>query len=129
MLCSDRPSRAAAGATNAGAAWEAGEHMQLTAIIEREGDGYVALCPQLDVGSQGETVAEARENLIEALTLFLEVAEEEESPGTTPRRSVCDASRSIGGGWLGCVFGPALASVGCSQDMASWRSEEGAATS
>ena len=52
--------------------------MQLTAIIEREGDGYMALCPQLDVGSQGETVAEARENLIEALTLFFEVAEEEE---------------------------------------------------
>lgn len=53
--------------------------MQLTAIIEREGDGYVALCPQLDVGSQGETVAEARENLIEALTLFFEVAEEGET--------------------------------------------------
>ena len=52
--------------------------MQLTAIIEREGDGYMALCPQFDVASQGETVAEARENLIEALTLFLEVAEEEE---------------------------------------------------
>ena len=40
--------------------------MQLTAIIEREGDGYMALCPQFDVASQGETVAEARENLIEA---------------------------------------------------------------
>ena len=52
--------------------------MQLTAIIEREGDGYVALCPQFDVASQGETVAEARENLTEALTLFFEVAEEKE---------------------------------------------------
>ena len=52
--------------------------MQLTAIIEREGDGYVALCPQLDIASQGETVAGARENLTEALTLFFEMAEEDE---------------------------------------------------
>ena len=34
---------------------------QWTAIIEREGDGYVALCPELDIASQGATVAEARE--------------------------------------------------------------------
>ncbi len=47
---------------------------QLTAIIEREGDGYGALCPELDVASQGASVAEARENLKEALELFLETA-------------------------------------------------------
>ena len=52
--------------------------MHLTAIIEREGDGYVALCPQLDIASQGETVPEARENLTEALTLFFETAAESE---------------------------------------------------
>ncbi len=46
----------------------------LTAIVEREGEGYVALCPQVDVASQGLTVAEARENLAEALTLFFETA-------------------------------------------------------
>ena len=51
---------------------------QLTAIIEREGDGYVALCPELDIASQGDTVAEARANLIEALELFFEVASEAE---------------------------------------------------
>ena len=45
---------------------------RLTAIVEREGDGYVSLCPQLDIASQGDTVADARENLIEALTLFFE---------------------------------------------------------
>ncbi len=45
---------------------------QLTAIIEREGDGYVALCPEVDVVSQGHTVSEARDNLAEALTLFFE---------------------------------------------------------
>ncbi|MDE2841905.1 MAG: type II toxin-antitoxin system HicB family antitoxin [Chloroflexota bacterium] len=47
---------------------------QLTAIIEREGDGYVALCPELDIASQGDTVSEARDNLKEALELFFETA-------------------------------------------------------
>lgn len=44
----------------------------LTAIIEREGDDYVALCPALEVASQCDTVAAARANLIEALELFFE---------------------------------------------------------
>ncbi len=48
---------------------------QFTGIIEREGDGYVALCPELDVASQGDTVEEARSNLIEALELFFECAD------------------------------------------------------
>ena len=47
---------------------------QLTAIIEREGDGYVALCPELDIVSQGDSVAAARDNLQEALELFFETA-------------------------------------------------------
>ncbi len=47
---------------------------QLTAIIEREGNGYVSLCPQLDIASQGDTIQEARENLREALELFFEAA-------------------------------------------------------
>ena len=47
---------------------------RLTAIVEREDDGYVALCPELDIASQGDTVAEARDNLTEALTLFFETA-------------------------------------------------------
>jgi predicted RNase H-like HicB family nuclease len=51
---------------------------QFTAIIEREGDGYVSLCPQLDIASQGNTVEEARNNLIEALELFFEVADPSE---------------------------------------------------
>ena len=46
----------------------------LTAIIEREGKGYIALCPELDIASQGDTVAEARNNLKEALELFFETA-------------------------------------------------------
>jgi len=48
---------------------------QLTAIIEREQDGYVALCPELDIASQGTSVEEARRNLIEALELFFEAAD------------------------------------------------------
>jgi predicted RNase H-like HicB family nuclease len=51
---------------------------QLTAIIEREGAGYVALCPELDIASQGDTIQEARDNLREALELFFEVASDEE---------------------------------------------------
>lgn len=47
---------------------------RLTAIIEREGTGYVALCPEVDVASQGATVEEARANLHEALELFFETA-------------------------------------------------------
>ena len=46
----------------------------MTAIIEREGDGYVALCPEVDIASQGETVDEARRNLKEALDLFFQTA-------------------------------------------------------
>ncbi len=45
-----------------------------TAIIEREGDGYVALCPELDIASQGDDIEQARANLKEALELFLETA-------------------------------------------------------
>jgi predicted RNase H-like HicB family nuclease len=51
---------------------------ELTAIIEREGNGYVSLCPELDVASQGDTIEEARANLIEALELFFETASEQE---------------------------------------------------
>jgi len=51
---------------------------QLTAIIEREGDGYVSLCPELDIASQGETIEEARKNLQEALELFFESASNKE---------------------------------------------------
>ena len=51
---------------------------QLTAIIEREGEGYVALCPELDIASQGDTIHQARENLREVLELFFEVASEAE---------------------------------------------------
>ena len=51
---------------------------QLTAIIQREDDGYVSFCPELGVASQGGSVSEARANLREAVEGFLEAASEEE---------------------------------------------------
>lgn len=51
---------------------------RLTAIIQREEGGYVALCPELDIASQGDTIESARDNLREALELFFECAPPEE---------------------------------------------------
>jgi predicted RNase H-like HicB family nuclease len=55
---------------------------QFTAIIEREGNGYVSLCPELDIASQGDSIESARTNLQEAVELFFETAE----PGEIERR-------------------------------------------
>ena len=51
---------------------------QFMAIIEREGDGYVAMCPELDIASQGGTVEEARSSLVEALESFFQQADASE---------------------------------------------------
>ena len=59
------------------------EARRMTAIIEREEDGFTALCPELDIVSQGQSIEEARANLIEALTLFFETA----SPSEISRRN------------------------------------------
>ena len=63
----------------------------MTAIIEREDDGYVALCPELDIASQGDSIEEARANLIEALTLFFETA----SPSEVSRRVQIKLNRCL----------------------------------
>jgi predicted RNase H-like HicB family nuclease len=47
---------------------------QLIAVVEREGDGYVATCLELDIVSQGNTIEEARRNLVEAVEGFFGVA-------------------------------------------------------
>ena len=62
---------------------------QFTAVIEREDDGYVSLCPELDIASQGDTVEGARDNLIEAIELFFEAADPSE---IAARRSFGDRS-------------------------------------
>lgn len=54
---------------------------RLTAVLTKEGDGYVALCPELDVASQGDTVEQARHNLREAVELFMECAPASEVAG------------------------------------------------
>ena len=51
---------------------------QLTCIIERENNGFVSLCPQIDIASQGDSVEEARKNLVEAVELFFEMASPQE---------------------------------------------------
>lgn len=62
---------------------------RLTAIIQEEGTGFVALCPELDIASQGDTIEQARENLREALELFFECASptevQERLAGEVPR--------------------------------------------
>lgn len=55
---------------------------QFTAIIQQEGRLFVALCPELDVASQGKTVEEARRHLAEAIKLVLDNA----SPSEIKRR-------------------------------------------
>ena len=62
--------------------WAVPRVLQLTAIIEREDDSYVATCPELGVVSQGETVEAARQNLLEAVEGFFEAA----SPSEIRRR-------------------------------------------
>ncbi|PPD50080.1 MAG: HicB family protein [Methylobacter sp.] len=49
-------------------------YKQLTAIIHKEDDVYVSLCPELDIASQGMNIEEAKENLKEAVELFFECA-------------------------------------------------------
>jgi len=46
--------------------------LQIHALIERDGEFYSALCLELDVASQGETVEETKANLQEAIELYLE---------------------------------------------------------
>lgn len=53
-------------------------NLQFTAIIEKEGEGYVSLCPELDIASQGESIEEAKANLKEAIQLFFEHASDKE---------------------------------------------------
>lgn len=53
-------------------------NQRLTAIIQAEGDGFVAFCPELDIASQGDAIPQARDNLREAVELFFETASPQE---------------------------------------------------
>ncbi len=77
---------------------------QFTAVIEREGDGYVSFCPEVDVASQGDTAQEASANLPEAVELFFETASEDEilmkCQSTSLSASVKRAStEALSGSW------------------------------
>jgi predicted RNase H-like HicB family nuclease len=50
----------------------------LSALLNPEANGYVSLCSELDIASQGDTIDEALANLKEALEGFLETASAEE---------------------------------------------------
>lgn len=45
-------------------------HFTLFGCAKREGDWYIAHCPPLDLSSQGRTIGEAKENLMEAAEFF-----------------------------------------------------------
>lgn len=55
-----------------------------TGIIWQEEEEYSALCPELDVATQGETSEEARKNLLEAAALHLEGCFEDGLPYLRP---------------------------------------------
>ena len=46
--------------------------MRLTAAINSDGDCFIAQCLEVDVASQGRSIEESHENLVEALTLYFE---------------------------------------------------------
>jgi predicted RNase H-like HicB family nuclease len=59
-----------------------------SAVVNKEGRMFVALCPELDIASQGRTSATATKNLKEAVRLFFETA----SPA---ERNAARASRTV----------------------------------
>jgi predicted RNase H-like HicB family nuclease len=97
-----------------------GHLRQLTGLTMREGDGYVALCPDLDIASQGDTIEQARTNLIEAVELFFETAIATENRRPTARRTVCHRHR--GECWIGCASCPARSRAASSRRRDSSRS-------
>lgn len=62
---------------------------QFTAVIQEEDKWFVALCPELDVASQGKTIEQARKNLIEAVGLLLEYVSPSELKRRLHRQTVC----------------------------------------
>ena len=60
-----------------------------TAVLHREGDFYVANCPEVGTVSQGKTVEEALDNLKEATELYLEEFSPESS--SRPRVTLFEA--------------------------------------
>ncbi len=87
-----------------------------TAIIERETDAFVALCPELDIASQGETVEAARANLREAVELFFESADPSEVGLTHTASSAEAAERGLRDA-AARLYREALAECQAAQDL------------
>lgn len=68
---------------------------QFTAVIEREGNGYTSLCPELDIASQGDSVEEAKSNLKEAVGLFFEHASKKKIGQRLHSGELVDAHSSL----------------------------------
>jgi predicted RNase H-like HicB family nuclease len=103
-----------------------GEEQRLTAIIQREGDGFVSLCPELDIASQGSSIEEARANLVEALTLFFEMAEASEiSRRLHGETFVTQVEIPVG---VGFESFQARKCAGFSSETGSWRPANGEVT-
>lgn len=71
------------------------EMFVFTGIVWKEENGYSALCPELDVVSQGKTSTEARKNLLEAAALHLEGSFEDGLPYLRPVPPSEDPRNSI----------------------------------
>ncbi|MDO8661533.1 MAG: type II toxin-antitoxin system HicB family antitoxin [Candidatus Woesearchaeota archaeon] len=62
------------------------KELVLTVVVRKQGSRYSALCSELDVASDGDTVEQAKENLKEAVLLHVEtILEVEGSEGLAER--------------------------------------------
>ena len=60
-------------------------HNEFTAIIERDGEWYIAYCPEVPgANGQGHTKDEARQSLADAIHLILEDRREDALRGVPP---------------------------------------------
>ncbi|MCK9230143.1 MAG: type II toxin-antitoxin system HicB family antitoxin [Syntrophales bacterium] len=57
-------------------------HNEFTAIIEKDGDWYIAYCPEVPgANGQGKTIEECKASLAEAISLILEDRREDAMRG------------------------------------------------
>lgn len=60
-------------------------HNEFTAVFERDGDWYVAYCPEIPgANGQGRTKEDARQNQAEAIALILEDRRQDGLRGVPP---------------------------------------------
>ena len=60
-------------------------HNEFTAIIEKDGEWYIAYCPEIpEANGQGRTRDETRQSLAEAIALVLEDRREDGLRGVPP---------------------------------------------